>query len=180
MGGRTKPGFSRRHPKAGRRHSAEHPRAKAHPSLDEVAKITCVSEREGEKKQDSDVLYSCKLPSCGLGGLHGASHSWEQWVTQQASQASKHTRSSNGSRFCTCCDSELLWPEPITQEERMGCKLSRHVNHPPESVPALSQTCWSDMKRRTVNLYRLACQAFLFLKEKEKLLNVGIWFDEKE
>lgn len=62
----------------------------------------------------------------------------------------------------------------------MGRKLSRHVNHPPESVPALSQTCWSDMKRRTVNLYRMACQTFLFLKEKEKLLNIGIWFDKSE
>lgn len=60
-GGRTKPGFSRRHPNAGRRHSAEHPRAKAHPSLDAVAKITCISEREGEKKQDSDC---CTVVSC--------------------------------------------------------------------------------------------------------------------
>lgn len=48
------------------------------------------------------------------------------------------TRSSNGPRFCTRCNPEPLWPESINQEERTGCKLSRHVNFPPESIPALS------------------------------------------
>lgn len=48
------------------------------------------------------------------------------------------TRSSNGPWFCTRCSPEPLWPESITQEGRTGCKLSRHVNFPPESVPALS------------------------------------------
>lgn len=46
--------------------------------------------------------------------------------------------SSNSLRFCTCCNSELLWPEPIPQQEPMGCKPSRQVNSPPGSVPALS------------------------------------------
>lgn len=68
MGGRTKPGFSRRHPKTGIGHSAEHPRAKAHPSLDAVAKITCISEREGEKKQDLDC---CTVVSCLPVGWEG-------------------------------------------------------------------------------------------------------------
>lgn len=88
------------------------------------------------------------------------------------------TRSSNGPWFCTGRDPEPLRPESITQEARMGCTLSRCVEFPPESVPALSSACWVTRKRKAVDLYRTACQAFLFLKEK--ILNVGIWFDEKE
>lgn len=34
------------------------------------------------------------------------------------------------------------------------------------------------MKRKMVNLYRIACQTFLFFREKEKILNIGIWFYE--
>lgn len=55
----------------------------------------------------------------------------------------------------------------------MGWELSHHVSFPLESVPTLSYTGWINMKRKTVNLYRIACQAFLFLKENEKTCRIA-------
>lgn len=45
------------------------------------------------KIQRSRVPMCCwgaQFASCTLGGLHGASHSWDQQVTQQMFQGSKH------------------------------------------------------------------------------------------
>ena len=121
--------------KGRRRHPTETYRLKCTPAwMQSSLKITHTSEKDTEKKQSSDVLNGSKFASCGLGGLHRASHAWDQQVMQQMSQGSKHKPEAQN----TNRTSEPLRPEPITQEGRMGYKLSCHVNFPPESVPTLS------------------------------------------
>lgn len=59
-GGRTKPGFSRRRPTAGRRHSTEHPRAKVHSTSMQLLKSPV---RLRGREQSSRSRVCCAVPS---------------------------------------------------------------------------------------------------------------------
>lgn len=67
--------------RGGRQHPTKHYRDKEPPSLEAVLiKIT----HNLSRIQRSRVLMCCwgsQFASCTLGGLHGASHSWDQQVT---------------------------------------------------------------------------------------------------
>ena len=149
-----------------------------HLGLDAVIKIAHISQKHTENTQSSDVPHTSRLLPVASGAARG--------IPLLGPEG--HTADGTG---CKCKPEAPTIPDSVpavtlslsgwstfSQEAPMGCGLNCHVNFPPETVPTLSQTRRIDVKRETVNLYRTACQAFLFLKER--ILNIGIWFDEEK
>lgn len=109
------------------------PRAEVHPGLDAVlVKTTRASEKETEKKESWDVLCDSKFP---LGGLH---RHLTPGTSRSCGLCHRLQNTNQKLRVQTVTRNRYGLSEPITQEGPPGCKLSHHVNFPPESVPALS------------------------------------------
>lgn len=173
--GQNKAWLSERRPTVGRRHSTE-------PCRVDMALGPDLPEGHREDPELRSVpqsqATSCSLAGCaqghsapGTGGSHGICHGLQN-ANQELQRSPILFLPGVGASL------DRAHSPRRSQRRGEGGRLRCHVNFPPETVPTLSQTRGIDVKRKTVNLYRTACQAFLFLKEN--ILDIGIWFDEKK
>lgn len=172
--GQNKAWPSERLPTARTRHSTEHHRDNTYLSLYAVIKITHTSQRDTEKTELRHVPQF-QAASCSLGGRNGGGGGGHSSPRTGGSHGRCHRLQNANQKLqqspilFLLLTLSLSGGSPIPHKEPMvggeGTQPELSCQFPPEMVPTLSQTHRIDVKRKTVNLYRTACQAVLFLKD---------------